>query len=654
MSLSITLQRAEANFSKVFLSTGGELSDAVTSAETLVHVSGGLKAIATNVNLEGVEVTVPIEGSLAKEAMLVLHNQSKGVSIAGTLGRAYQGEGAVPLEQLLKDSQEGKVTIVNAHYETSQAISATYVVSNVKLSGSLGEAAEDETEAIQAALVAWANKAYERRSTQLIFLAAPDLTKSVAHTAVGMGGSQYVLAHTLVDLPSTYSKATIEALIKESLLIELGGDETKFEAILADAAQPGLAASAHAETLTSAMSVIASLLVVYRSDSAAVMLPSQATSVSVESWLVPRGPLAANDCESSAFVALNMLHACMDETDADQYPTMVAASNVLGKFYSPAICVLAANGAEATSTTASSVAGHAIGMLVNNAHLIKALDDTATNHGLAEGIGYGDAATLRVAREKAVFGDAGMPTEALKMPAFFSIEGTTPSSGRLVDPKAEGLMRDDDLALRRLGSTIGRALRKLGGSDHRFYNSFLDITVAATHPLYSDHQLRTAGVAATQYTLSPKTSSKLVRAAGISPREAHFGTFLASPLHTVDVATGALLDRAEAVARLHLVPGHTTVLDAYEEGVLSKNLERLKELQTFFDDRAANTSGHGITIVLPYSALVSNKAAVEHMCETITKKAETGAVYITSITGLAKTAGGEEGGFAISISFKIK
>jgi hypothetical protein len=653
MSLSFTLQRAEANFSKVFLSTGGELSDAVTSAETLVHVSGGLKAIATNVDLEGVEVTVPVERGLAKEAMLVLHNQSKGVSIAGTLGRAYQGEGAVPLEQLLKDSQEGRVTIVNAHYETSQAISATYVVSNVKFSGSLGEAAEDETEATQAVLVAWANEAYERRSTQLIFPVAPDLTKSVAHTAVGVGGSQYVLAHTLVDLPSTYSKATIEGLIKEALFIELGGDETKFEAILADAAQPGLAASAHAETLASAMSVIASLLVVYRSDSAAVMLPSQATSVSVESWLVPRGPLAANDCESSAFVALNMLHACMDETDADQYPTMVTASNVMGKFYSPAICVLAANGAEATTSTASSVAGHAIGMLVSNAHLIEALDDTATNHCLAEGVGYGDGTTLRVAREKAVFGEAGMPTEALKQPAFFNIEGTTPSSGRLVDPKAEGTMQNDELALGRLGSTIGRALRKLGGSSHRFYHSFLDITVAASHPLYADKQLRTAGVAATQYTLSAKTSSKLVGSAGITPQEAHFGTFLASPLHTVDVATGALLDRAEAVARTHLVPGHKTVLDAYEEDVLTKNINRLKELQACFDDRSDDTSGHGITLVLPYSALVSNNKAVEHMCETITKKGKAGVVNVTPISKLATTAGGEEAGYAISVSFNI-
>jgi hypothetical protein len=653
MNLSITLQRAEADFSKVFLSTGGELSDAVTSAETLVHVSGGLKAIATNVNLEGVEVTVPIEGSLSKDAMLVLHNQSKGVSIAGTLGRAYQGEGAVPIEQLLKDSQEGRVTIVNAHYETSQYISATYVVSKVKLLGSLGEATEDETEAIQAALVAWANGAYKRRSTQLIFPAAPDLTKSVAHTAVGMGRSQYVLAHTLVDLPSTYSKATVEALIKEALLIELGGDEDKLGAIMVDAVQPGLVASTHAETLASAMSVIASLLVVYRSDSAAVMLPSQATSVSVESWLVPRGPLAANDCESSAFVALNALHACMNETDADEYPTMVAVRNILGNLYSPAICVLAANGAEATNTTASSVAGHAIGMLVSNAHLINALDDMNTNHQLKEGDLYGDSTGLRVLRERALFGDVGMPMEALKMPAVFTIEGTTPSSGRLVDPNAEGLMRDDELALGRLGSTIGRALRKLGGSNHRFYNSFLDITFAASHPLYTDQQLRIVGMAATQYTLSPKTSSMLVGAAGISPQEAHFGTFLASPLHTVDVSTGALLDRAEAVARLHLVPGHKTVLDAYEEGVLTKNLDRLKNLQAYFDECVDDTSGHGITMVLPYSALVSNNKAVEHMCETITKKAKTGVVNITSIAGLATTSGGEEGGYAISVSFAV-
>jgi hypothetical protein len=555
MSLSITLQRAEPDFPGVFLSTGGELSDAVTTAETLVHVSGRLKGVPANVDSQGVEVTVPIEGVLPKEAMLVLQNQSKGVSIAGTLGRAFQGEGAVPIEQLLKDSRAGKPTIVNAFFETSQAISATFVVSNVKFSGSLGEAVEDETEAIQAALVSWANGAYERRSTELLFRAAPDLTKSVAHTAVGMGNSKYVLAHTLVNLPSTYSKPTIEGLVKEAFLVEVGGDEERLAAIMRDASESGLAASAHAETLASAMSIIASLMVVYRSDSAAVMLPSKATSMSVESWLVPRGPLAANDCESSAFVALNMLHACMNETDATEFPTMVAVSNILGKLYSPAICVLAANGAEATSTAASSVAGHAIGMLVSNAHLLKALDDTTSNHCLAEGVGYGDAVMLRMAREEAVFGAEGMPVNALKMPAFYNIEGTTPSSGRLLDPKAEEIMREDDLALGRLGSTIGRALRKLGGSSHRFYNTFLDITFAPSHPLYADRQLRHYQAAATQYTLSPKTTSKIVGAAGITPREAHFGTFLASPLHTVDDSTASLLDRAETTARSHIVPG---------------------------------------------------------------------------------------------------
>jgi hypothetical protein len=214
-------------------------------------------------------------------------------------------------------------------------------------------------------------------------------------------------------------------------------------------------------------------------------------------------------------------------------------------------------------------------------------------------------------------------------------------------------MQNDELALGRLGSTIGRALRKLGGSSHRFYHSFLDITVAASHPLYADKQLRTAGVAATQYTLSAKTSSKLVGSAGITPQEAHFGTFLASPLHTVDVATGALLDRAEAVARTHLVPGHKTVLDAYEEDVLTKNINRLKELQACFDDRSDDTSGHGITLVLPYSALVSNNKAVEHMCETITKKGKAGVVNVTPISKLATTAGGEEAGYAISVSFNI-
>lgn len=214
-------------------------------------------------------------------------------------------------------------------------------------------------------------------------------------------------------------------------------------------------------------------------------------------------------------------------------------------------------------------------------------------------------------------------------------------------------MQNDDLALGRLGSTIGRALRKLGGSSHRFYHSFLDVTVAATHPLYADRQLRTAGVAATQYVLSPKTLSKLVGVAGISPREAHAGTFLASPLHTVDVETGALLDRAETVARTHIIPGHKTVLDAYEEGVLTKNLERLRTLQAYFDNRSDDNSGHGLTMTLPYSALVSNRAAVDHMCEAITKNGKKGTVNITPIAELATTAGGEEAGYAVSISFNI-
>jgi hypothetical protein len=670
-SLSFTLHKTEADFAGIFFNTGGELSNAVQSAETLSHVSGGKEAIATNVDANGVNVTIPISADLPKEAMLVLMNQNKGVSIAGTLGRAYQGEAAVPIEELLANAQKGKPTVINAHYETSSAISATFVVSNVQLTGVTGmtgmgggedadEASNDEMEATQAALVAWANGGYERRSTQLVFPKAADLTKSVAHTAVGVGGSQYVLAHSLVNLPSTYSNQTLEALIKEAFLIELGGDETQLETLMRDAAQPGLAASAHAETLASAMSVISSLMVVYRADSAAVMLPGEVTSKSVESWLVPRGPLAANDCESSAFVALNALHACMDDkVEASAFPTMAAVKNILGNLYSPAICVLAAKGAEATNTTASSVAGHAIGMLVNNAHLLHALDEAVSNHALAEGVPYISDATnptnptaLRVARETAVFGEAGMPVDALALPGMFAIEGTTPSNGRLLDEDAETAMRSDDVALQRLGSTIGRALRKLGGATHKFYSSFLDITVAPTHPLYADANLRSQGQATTQFCLSPKTKAKVVGTAGIHPDEAHKGHFLASPLHEVNTETGELLDRAEKVAMTHMMPGHKTVLDSFEEGVLAQNLAKLEALNAHLEG-CTDTTGHGVAMVIPYSALVSNAASLDHMCRLVTEKARSGAVAVTSIPGLAQTTTGQEAGYAVSVSVKV-
>jgi|TARA_X000000368_G_C22445835_1_gene456715 hypothetical protein len=93
-------------------------------------------------------------------------------------------------------------------------------------------------------------------------------------------------------------------------------------------------------------------------------------------------------------------------------------------------------------------------------------------------------------------------------------------------------------------------------------------------------------------------------------------------------------------------------LDAYEEGVLSKNLKRLNELQADLDERT-DESGHGITMVLPYSALVSNGAAVDHMCRAITENCKGGGVNITFIPDLAETMEGKAAGYAVSINLKV-
>ncbi len=624
-----------------------------------------------------------------------------GTALNGTIVASVSGQGSVPLRSLL-DSPHLQVGLV---YKSWLAHGATVCISGARVvrvlpSGEqlplrvhFREALEREAQLAAAAarvVNEYVRSAFALRE-QVVYAPSPNLTKGVFKTTVGVAGEGYSLVHDFVqDARSPLSLEALDALLGAAIASDCGQDAECIRDFEESAAARGLRAAGEARTVASACSLAATYLTSYRSDGRNEVGARGVKFEESESWLqeLPRSPISADDCDGSARCAIGILRtaAAIDDASAAKYRHLRAVRNVVSTYYQPALVVLGATAAEATSADAShaAIAGHAIAVLLPKLAVLSALARASGKEIGTSGqtvLPPEKAAEVEETRFRAFFGEetvAPLPQEeqkalaswhvASKAPALalepLAIEGTTPASPVLHETDAarraatEQQARRDDAAFAKLSPNCFRSIKRLhvlgraAGSDHRFYSALVEATFARDCPLYASKELRELGAAASQFVFA--ADGKTVASAGASPREVVDGSFVMLPLTALASGPAAVLDESSEIASRDVVaprPPEPLQLDAEQSARLRRSVELLDELHSEMHNR--RLGGHPVAYNVALSTLVFNPSSVEVFCKAVRDQANSCTVDKVAIPNLLTHDDGTDAGVYFTVNVAI-
>ena len=202
--------------------------------------------------------------------------------------------------------------------------------------------------------------------TPVAYPYSPTLTKAIAKVPTGLNDSGFDLAHNVLMQKTPYSLATIDALFKNAVHMELdfsprtSTSSRKRPRARERSRWPGGARSR-------ARSSVANTLVAYRADGRTALTPQGAQAQAAESWLrmPPRSPTEANDCDGSAICVLSLVRAAVDASDAEReaHPYLRAVRNTVWPHHQLGLAVVGASAAAASQDLGGdrqhALAGHA-------------------------------------------------------------------------------------------------------------------------------------------------------------------------------------------------------------------------------------------------------------------------------------------------------
>jgi len=700
--LAFEATASQPDYAKLFLSSGGAINTAAAAGATDFSLTGSTAAIKAHLHSNDpshVEVALP--ASLFKVAQgrlqidtgckLNVSSQRVGAAINGTLVDTHAGAGSVYLANLLRARDTHMQ--VPCIYGTLASHSCNVGISNMRVLDASGEEVDVEfTEnkhkttllaKAEALVDDWAHKAWDQRE-HLVYKLSPTLTKSVAKVPVGVNDKGYELVHNVIDQEFPFSVEALNSLFEHAVGMELEYNPDEMQQMLDATATPGMKAAVWAQTIAAACSTAATYLVAYRADGRTVMGATGSGFVSTESWLrTPmRTPCESNDCDGSALLVTSMLQAAVDASDDDikEFPYVRAIKNAVFPYYVWGIAVVGATAAEASAGGGGEhVAGHALALMIPVINFMAGLDRAVTNH-TVNGKKLSTSPTqLREARYRSVFSEDVLATlpeaEATRLRAGsvsdwdqanrlqpYAIEGTTPASPVMYLPDAEKRRshaqesEKDMKAFALAAPNVGRSLKVLhvGGkkaSDpHRFYHDFVELSLHASHPLYTDARVRELGAGASQYVFTRGHSDSLTQA-GATPREIATDDYTLVPLHTIDTTNGKILDFAASCSKEDVIPPRAgpMVLTASQSRDVRRSIAALKGLDAQLSK--SETAGHCVAYIFAYSSLVNNPQAIEHFCSRVSAVAVAGIVDFRVVDGLAvhPGEGGEQAGhFAVA------
>ena len=694
--LTFDATQSQPEFGKLFLTLGGNLNAAADDAATdfsLTHSTSAEYADLDRNNATRIRIELPSqlvhvkEGKLHMDcrAKLNIASQRIGAAINGTLVETRAGAASVYLSTLLKQG--------NAHYlqpltyGANAAHMSTIGASNINIVNHANEPMDvvfvsnevekNKLDTAESEVDRWAHSAWDLRAKNLVYELSPALTKTVGKAPVGVNEKGYDLVHNVIDQKFPFGNDVLNNLLEKATGMELEFEPREIDKFLNATAKPGLKAAVWMQTIASAASTIANYLVSYRSDGCAVMGAKGSEFVPLESWLrAPmRTPIEANDCDGSAMLVLSALQAALDSTEQERmkYKYIRAARNVLHPYYTIGMAVVGATSAEASAGggTKETVAGHALALVVDTSSLLNGLHTAATQHTLGGKNISTKPDELRLARHEAIFSPevleelpieeseilrGNLAPEALRGDSRIArtiaalqphaIEGTTPASSVVYvadSAKRAQAARDADLdnkAFALAAPNVGRSFKVLhvgagNKNPHRFYHDFVEFSLHAKHPLYTNNKIREMGNGASQYVFAKPGNAQDLKQAGASPVELATREFMLVPLHEVDTAVGELLDFAGMTAKADVIPPRRGVytLSHSQSRDLNRSIAALKNLNDTLPKE--NAYGHCVAYTLAYSTLVNNPLAVEHFCERIAGSSVAGVVDFEIVNGLA-------------------
>jgi len=688
--------QTQPEYAKLFLSSGGAINTAAGAGPTdfsLTSSSASIKHFLDANEVKEVTIDLPHDllvdssgGAVTLDASSKLNFSSNrvGAAINGTLVDTNAGAGSVYLANMLR--MRGKHMQMPAVYGVLASHACTVGVSNMRIQNKAGKEVsvhfteeagrQEKLDRAEALVDEWAHKAWDRRE-QLVYKLSPTLTKSVAKVPVGVNDKGYELVHNMIDQDFPFSMHSLNSMYEHAIGMELEYNPDDIAQMKDATARPGMRAAVWAQTIAAASSTVANYLVAYRADGRTVMKAQGSGFESTESWLrTPmRTPCEANDCDGSALVVTSMLQAAVEAPaeELEKYPFVRAIKHAVFPYYVYGIAVVGATSSEASGGGAEGdhVAGHAVALMVPTISFMAGLDRGATGHTLGGVKLTEDAATLRDARFRAVFNEDVLQTlpdheqeklrdgnvagwdQASRLQPY-AVEGTTPASPviYMMDAdKRRQIQNDaemDQKAFSAAAPNVGRSLKVLhvGGKHsadpHRFYHDFVELSLHASHPLFTHEKVRALGEGASQYIFGKETRSEALSLAGTTPRELSTGSFVVVPMHSVDIANGEVLDFAAKCSKAEVVPPRAgpMLLTTSQSRDIRRSVTALKALDTKLTKN--EVPGHCVAYIFAYSTLVNNPLAVEHFCDSMSGVAVAGIVDFRMTEGLAIHPG-EEG-----------
>jgi hypothetical protein len=701
---------SQPDFARFFLEYGGTLDTAAVPGPIDVSISGS--RFSTTLNLDPThpfcaKVEIPksaiLESIEGTHTRVVLSNLCKlnacclreGVAINGTLVDTHAGSSSGYLSDVLTKAGQGGLLQLPFKYGSANSHVAVMAMANAQVRDKRDRPVEVEfveDKCMQEKMKAGVNimEKYsanawdlrepkrkekreksipcpkekreksipcpkEKREKSIPYPLAKGLTKSVAHQPTGIGDYGWDFVHNVVDQQFPFADDSLNSLLEQSIRQDLGCDDELITEFLSDTKKPGLKAAQHMKTAANALSGMASYLMSYKADGRSRMTEKGATNEVSESWLrrTMRTPAEANDCDGSALLITSALNTALhlNPSALANHEYINAVKNCCCPYYTPAVSVVSATAAEASSGGGSTIAGHAVAVVIPTKALIEAMHKPSNTSQEVRNMRLGAVFNEQVLKtlpeeEREALLAGGSSTVATKISSLTprAMEGTTWASSTLYVPndmqrtRAEHHARLDERALAAVDPHVARATRTLhvGGTDgHKFYKHFVEISISPKHPLFTNTELRKTGNAATQFVLTNVSATE----AGASPKDLVLNNYSAVPMGTFNFEEASIIDEVSAVASDNVVAPRRgpMVLTADQSTQLKQSEAYLAEMKAKLMEPEEHTSQetHPVSYTLPFSTLVNNSDAVKCFCERVCETAAFAIVDIGQVVGLA-------------------
>lgn len=691
-------------YTGVFMETGGQINAMAARWQSDFSVSGSETSTVvkfvdkktSNISIEISEGNYEFLGArsvkLDSDIRLNAMTQRMCAAINGTLATSLSAESSDFLYHILRGGTHYQMGMT---YKTFVAHASSLAVSNARVVSVDDDGTEYQyrprfkkmdkqkqkiLEGGAAIAEEYVKAGYGIRQA-VVYPPSPMLHKTVFSEIVGINGRGYSLLHSIMDRKAFVSTETLNSLYEAAIACDCCQLKSEVEAFRSATYRPGLNAAMHARTVANATSLIVNVLMSYRADGRNILTPKGADFAAVENWncSVPRSGIETNDCDGLALLAVSLIRSAVNITTEQEndpkYEYLRSVKNVVHPHYQLALSVIGATAAEANSAKSdhSSVAGHAITVLIPTMSFLRSLSKTIDKQLGQDGpLQFPEnlKAIITEARFDALFPSIVTDTLPANEQAMLStwesakheftqlqslaIEGTTPSSSimYLTNPErraqATKQAEKDKLVFSMAAPNVFRSIKILhvggsaNGSTHVFYRDLVELTFAPDSPLYTDAILRSQNAAASQYVLTADLKGDHIQTAGCTPRHMvmeEYGSFALVKLNT---QVTDIIDESAAFAKMDIIPPREPgplQLTRYQSNTLAKSMEHIKELEEFLAQRTAENdigaNHHCAAYVCAFNTLVHNPRGVKQFVDAMKRVALSGVVDKRIIPGLA-------------------